>query len=147
MLNLSVPPAIRSGQRSGLSTSDVSLAGPVDVGIRRGLGSFSIDGRVWDMRMPCQRAMLNNTTIYPPFEREASCCLSANAISHKIVRLPLNAVPSFSHSLQNHVKKPPTSRVTLSIFATPERDADVGLEARSERHYHSVCYHLQSARR
>ena len=89
MLNLSVLPAIRSGQRSGLSISDVSLAGPVDVGIRRGLGSFSIDGRVWDMRMPCQRAMLNNTTIYPhPFEREANCCLSANAISHKIVRVP-----------------------------------------------------------
>ena len=34
------------------------------------------------MRMPCTRAMLSNTTIYPkpgPFGHEANCCLSANA--------------------------------------------------------------------
>ena len=55
------------------------------------------------MRMPCQRPVLHkqldHLSIGRPFEHEANCCLSADAIQDKIVRFLFQGSTQFPHSL------------------------------------------------
>ena len=97
------------------------------------------------MRKPCQGDLAQHDICLRHLLNMRQTVAFPQSLYDTTVRFLSQESAQFPHSLQNHVENPPTSKVNLSsIIGNPESDANVGLEARSERRYYSVCYHFQS---